>query len=248
MVVLAGWKRSRDAAAGGASAAAAPAADTSVPAADPSVPAADPSAPQAAQRLEALVAAARAGEPGALGELLDAVRDYLLVIAARRLPADVRPHLAPSDVVQETACDAQRAFAAFRGARAGELLAWLRGILVHNVGDAVRRQRAHDRALDRRAMAPVAPLPVDESRARRSPVPVVRPTEASAIRRDDAVLVARVLAALPDDAQNVVRMRYWEGLSFVEIGRRMGRTDNAVRKTWFRAVARLQDELHRDRR
>ncbi|MFM7248861.1 MAG: sigma-70 family RNA polymerase sigma factor [Planctomycetaceae bacterium] len=233
MVVLAGWKQGGVPAGGGAPA-------------DPA-PTAAPCAPQTAERLEALVAAARAGEAGALGELLDAVRDYLLVVAVRRLPADVRPHLAPSDVVQDTACEAQRAFAAFRGARAGELLGWLRGILVHNVGDAVRRQRAHDRALDRRGSAPPAPLPVDESRARRSPAAIARPTEASAIRRDDALLVARVLAGLSDDAQLVVRMRYWEGLSFVEIGRRLGRTDNAVRKTWFRAVARLQDELRRDR-
>lgn len=233
MVVLAAWKQAGDAASRGAPADAAPAAP--------------PRARQPAECLETLVAAARAGDPGALGALLDAVRDYLLVIAARRLPADVRPHLSPSDIVQETACEAQLAFAAFRGAHAGELLGWLRGILVHNVGDAVRRQRAHDRALDRRGAAPVEPLPVDESRARRSPTAVARPTEASAIRRDDAVLVARVLAGLSDDAQLVVRMRYWEGLSFVEIGRRMGRTDNAVRKTWFRAVARLQDELRRDR-
>lgn len=233
MVILAGWKQDGAGAGDG------------VPA-DPA-PAAAPPVERSPERLEALVAAVRAGEPGALGTLLDAVRDYLLVVAARRLPADVRPHLAPSDVVQETACEVQRAFATFRGARGGELLAWLRGILVHNVGDAVRRQRALDRALDRRGEAPPAPLPTDESRARRSPAAIVRPTEASAIRRDDAVLVARVLAGLPDDAQLVVRMRYWEGLSFVEIGRRMGRTDNAVRKTWFRAVARLQDELHRDR-
>lgn len=39
----------------------------------------------------------------------------------------------------------------------------------------------------------------------------------------------------------MVRLRYWDGLSFPEIGRRLGRSDEAVRKVWYRAVARLQD-------
>lgn len=201
------------------------------------------SAPAHGRDLERLIAAARAGEHGALGELLDAARGYLLAIAARELPADVRPHLAPSDVVQETAIDVQTAFAGFEGSSAPRFLGWLRGILLHNVGDAVRRRRAYQRALDRHACVVPPGAPPDRDTARRSPTALRRPTEASAIRRDDASLAASVLATLGDDARRVVHLRYWEGLSFVEIGRRMGRSDEAVRKVWFRAVARLQDEL-----
>lgn len=190
-----------------------------------------------------LVAAAKAGEPGALGMLFDAARGYLLSIASRRLLAHAGPHLAPSDIVQETAVDAQAAFAGFRGENSAQFLAWMRVILLHNVGDAVRRQRAYREAVDRCRSVPVAPAPPDLDTARRSPTRHPRPTEASAIRRDDAALLARVLRTLGEDARTVVRFRYWEGLSFVEIGRRMGRSDNAVRKVWYRAVARLQEEL-----
>lgn len=185
-----------------------------------------------------LIAAAKAGRPGALGELLNAVHGYLLATAARRIAAAARPHLAPSDVVQETAIEVQQGFASFHGTSAPELLAWLRGILVHNVSDAMRRGRAYDRALVRSTGD--RPPRDDDGR---SPAALARPTEASAIRRDDAALVTRVLESLGEEARAVVRLRYWDGLSFVEIGQRLGRTDNAVRKIWFRAVARLQHEL-----
>lgn len=190
-----------------------------------------------------LVASAKAGVPGALGDLLDAARGYLLAIAARRLPTDRSPHLAPSDIVQETAVDAQAAFSDFRGDSTAQFLAWLRSILLHNVGDAVRRERSYLEAVDRFCSVPLARVPPDLDTARRSPTGHPRPTEASAIRRDDAALLARVLHTLGDDARTVVRLRYWEGLSFVDIGQRMGRSDNAVRKVWYRAVARLQEEL-----
>lgn len=195
------------------------------------------------RRLLRLVNAAKAGEPGALGELLDAARGYLLTVASRRLPADVRPHLAPSDVVQETAIEAQAGFAGFEGESAAQFLGWLRTILLHNVGDAIRRRRAYERAIDRHASVPRPGAHRDLDTARRTPTTAPKPTEASAIRREDAGLVARVLGSLGEDARQVVRLRYWDGLSFPEIGRRLGRSDEAVRKVWYRAVARLQDAL-----
>jgi RNA polymerase sigma-70 factor (ECF subfamily) len=59
--------------------------------------------------------------------------------------------------------------------------------------------------------------------------------------RADAVRSA--IARLPDDYQTVLRLRYDEDLPFDEVARQMGRTPNAVRKLWSRAVERLQQEL-----
>jgi RNA polymerase sigma-70 factor (ECF subfamily) len=47
---------------------------------------------------------------------------------------------------------------------------------------------------------------------------------------------------LPEDRRRVIALRHEEGLSFDEIAQRMGRTPAAVRKLWFRAVARLRRE------
>jgi RNA polymerase sigma-70 factor (ECF subfamily) len=52
------------------------------------------------------------------------------------------------------------------------------------------------------------------------------------------------MARLSGDHHAVLRLRYWEGLSFPEIGQRLGRSTDAVRKLWYRAVERLQEEMN----
>jgi DNA-directed RNA polymerase specialized sigma24 family protein len=42
----------------------------------------------------------------------------------------------------------------------------------------------------------------------------------------------------------VIALRHQEGRSFHDIAREMGRTAEAVRKLWFRAVERLREEIH----
>jgi DNA-directed RNA polymerase specialized sigma24 family protein len=41
----------------------------------------------------------------------------------------------------------------------------------------------------------------------------------------------------------VLELRYWGGLSFVAIAPELGRSPEAVRKLWCRALEWLQDEL-----
>jgi len=55
--------------------------------------------------------------------------------------------------------------------------------------------------------------------------------------------VEAALERLPEDYRRVVLMRYREGRSFADIAVSMARSENAVRKLWFRAVERLQQEL-----
>ncbi|MFM9059990.1 MAG: RNA polymerase sigma factor, partial [Planctomycetaceae bacterium] len=62
-------------------------------------------------------------------------------------------------------------------------------------------------------------------------------------RREEAAVLNEVLARLPNDYQRVIRMRYWNGLTFHDIAPHLGRSPDAVRKLWYRAVERLQAEL-----
>jgi RNA polymerase sigma-70 factor (ECF subfamily) len=65
----------------------------------------------------------------------------------------------------------------------------------------------------------------------------------SAIRREDASAVTSAVDRLPDDYRLVLHLRYWDGLTFQQIGDRIGRSAEAVRKVWYRAVQRLQADL-----
>lgn len=187
-----------------------------------------------------LIAEARAGSAAAIGSLLEAARAYLLMQADTNLPASLRAKLGPSDIVQETAINAHRNFASFRGNTRAELYAWLRTILENNVVDAVRRfEMTHKRDTNREER-----LSVVVDRAGLLPLGVDGTTpERSAIRREDAAIVREVLAGMPADHATVLRLRYWEGLTFPEIAVRIGRSEDAARKLWYRALARLDAGL-----
>src|SRR5262249_21485567 len=85
--------------------------------------------------------AARQGSREALGRLLEACRDYLLLVANKELDPQLQPKGGASDLVQQTFLEAQRDFARFAGNSEEELLAWLRRLLLNNLGDFTRRYR-----------------------------------------------------------------------------------------------------------
>ncbi len=51
------------------------------------------------------------------------------------------------------------------------------------------------------------------------------------------------LLRLPADEQAVIGLRHFDALPFEEVGRRMGRSPEAARKLWSRALTRLQRML-----
>src|SRR5262245_6155605 len=90
------------------------------------------------------LAAARAGSPEALGQVLETFRGYLLLVADRELDPELRAKGGASDLVQDTFLEARRDFAGFHGSSEEELRAWLRRVLLNNVANFTRqyRQRA----------------------------------------------------------------------------------------------------------
>lgn len=186
-----------------------------------------------------LLAAARDGCPTSLGQVFEALRAQLLAVADEELPEALRAKVGPSDLVQETAMDMQRNFERFRGSTAEECFAWLRSILRNNVIDAVRHFEAtQKRDVGLEFSLTAGPLPDG------SGLPVCRRLpDGSAIRHEDAALVNRVVARLPADQSRVIELRYWRGMSFAAIGADLGRSEDAVRKLWYRAVERMQVEL-----
>jgi RNA polymerase sigma-70 factor (ECF subfamily) len=183
---------------------------------------------------------ARAGSKEALGEMLEMCRRYLLSIAQGELAPDLQAKGSPSDLVQETFLEAQRDFVQFGGTSEQELLRWLRQILLHNVGTFSRLFReTSKRDLTREITAGAGPfentlwniVPDDGS----SPSRV-------AMQHEQAVALQRALARLPDDYRQVIMLRYEQQHAFEEIGRRMNRSPEAVRKLWARAMERLRQE------
>lgn len=186
-----------------------------------------------------LIAAARERPASALGQLLELCRAYLHTVARNELPADLQAKIDASDVVQQTFLEAHQDFAAFRGTTESELLAWLCQILRHNVANVTRQFRDTEmRQLDReQSLEGEGPAELDLAALSSSPSSHARANE-------NADRLAVALARLPDDQRQVLHLRHQERLSFGEIGQRMGRSAEAIRKVWARAIDRLREELN----
>jgi len=184
-----------------------------------------------------LVRAARSGSNEALGELLDQWRDYLLLVANQELGRDLYSKAGASDVVQDAFTRAHRNFGSFKGGSEAQLVAWLRQILIHQIFELrnfsqrqkrdVRREEPLGNNEELQLM--VASLPTENG------CPVCHATE-----KEDLATISRALESLSAVQRDVIQLRYWENLSFPEIGQRIGRSAEAVRKCWFRAVQKLE--------
>ena len=188
--------------------------------------------------LELLVAQARAGDQAALGRLLEFYRNYLRLVARSLIRPPLQVKLDASDLVQETFLKAHQHFGQFAGS--GERACRVAEANPDsNVGQSgqtpsvchprPRRQESLDVLLDRSSAA------IQKQLADSIPSP-----SAHASSREQAVLLADALARLPADYREVFILRNLEQISVEEIAVRMGRTPNAVRKLWGRAMMALQ--------
>jgi RNA polymerase sigma-70 factor, ECF subfamily len=187
------------------------------------------------------IAAARQGCEKALDRLFRGCRAYLLMVANQVLPSELRAKTGPSDLVQETFLQVKKNFGRFRGSSEGELLAWLRGVLLNNVHDV----RRHFLKTEMRQIRLEVSLDQGLSDAEQgSMVDVAAPSPGSQlVAHEEAALLKAALGRLSPDYRRVIVLRNWEEQSFAEIGAIFGRSPEAARKLWARAIEQLKSEL-----
>jgi RNA polymerase sigma-70 factor, ECF subfamily len=188
-------------------------------------------------RLEQLLATAKTGSNSALGRALIVCRPHLLHAARLRIAPAMRPLVGASDLVQDAFVNATKAFPVFRGGRASEFLNWLRRILSNRIAEMARRDRQRlngvvqvaGRDINRRVNAQ---MPADHE----SPSGV-------ASSKEIAGQIRVALLRLPERQQEILHLRFDDGLNFPQIGERLELTEDAARMLFGRSVDRLRREL-----
>lgn len=175
----------------------------------------------------------------ALAPGLESLRTYLLLIAEQELPAELRPKLGASDLVQQSLVKAHQNFEQFAGQKSGELKAWVRQILLNCLADEQRKQRALKRNIPE--------LSLGDSRFRRRIEGVLvdgNVTPMSQAEDNETTAALEIaLAGLSADYQQVIRLRYQQGRALADIAEKMGRSETAVQKLWARAIRELRKAL-----
>ena len=196
--------------------------------------------------VQKLLTQARAGTPDCLGRLLQYYFNYLKLLVATHIDEKLQARCSPSDIVQETYCEAHRDFEKFRGTTEPEFLGWLKAILVNNMSREVEKHvLAAKRDVRREVSLDVMFDALDRSAARLETILVDQGSSPSANlnRYERTIVLADHLAKLPTDYQKVLIYRHCEGLPFKDIAERMDRTTGAIRMLWLRAIAQIREQM-----
>jgi RNA polymerase sigma factor (sigma-70 family) len=146
--------------------------------------------------------------------------------------------LGASDIVQETCASAFAGLDGFEDRGPGSFRRWLATILEHKAADEVKRHLRMGRSA-RREVSAVAGAPAPEQHGD-EPTPSV-----AAMRDEDEAALRSAIARLEGDHGAVLALVYRDGRDFADAARVMGRSPEAVRKLYGRAVLQLGREMRR---
>ncbi|MFO1064112.1 MAG: sigma-70 family RNA polymerase sigma factor [Pirellulales bacterium] len=182
---------------------------------------------------------ARGGDTQALGQLLDAHREYLQLLARIQIGRRLQSKADPVDVVQDAFLDAHRQMPRFRGETLEEFAAWLRKILAGHLAQLVRKYLGSGARDVRLELSIEQEL---ESSSNRVGLAGDCTTPSEALRQhEEQTLLARMIEQLPADYRDVLVLRQIEGLPFAEIAQRMERSVDSIQKLWVRGLQKLRE-------
>ena len=176
-----------------------------------------------------LVRQARRGSSEELDALLDRCTPKLLALIRLRMGPQLRRSLESRDVLQNTLIKAFKGIRRFEGEGRDSLMAWLARIAQNEIRDQVDRQQAQRR--DARCE-----VPFDDIGEMAGPI---RSATSRVALGERARTLEQALEALEEDHREVIVLRKLEELTFPEIAEQMGRTPDACRMLYARAMAAL---------
>jgi RNA polymerase sigma-70 factor (ECF subfamily) len=172
-------------------------------------------------------------------------RDYLRVLAEIHLGSQLRTKVDASDIVQLSLLEAHQDWAKAKFGSEGELLAWLRTILAHNLSNEGRRYRSKGRDINReRSLA----AGVEHSSGQLEQFLAAEQTSPSqqAMRNESATQLASALAQLPEMQRRAVILKHFQKRSTAEIAAELDRTEQAVAGLIKRGLQRLREIMAGD--
>jgi len=168
---------------------------------------------------------ARRGDEQARNALLGRLRPRLVLWAETRMSSRLRSRLDSEDVAQEILLSLHRSLDSFTGDDPRAFRAWLFTVAENRVRDLADCAGALKRRTPHRRLA-----------SQTSPSGV-------AIRAESVDRLRNALRSLTDDHRRVIRLRRLEERDTEEVARLTGRSANAVRVLYCRAIAALRAEL-----
>lgn len=188
--------------------------------------------------LNSLLAAARQGDPVAIGDLVGRFQPQVAALVHRQLQTRLRPQqhallrlLSTGDIVQEVFLEVLRGLDRWEGDHEQAFATMLATLVEHRIVDQIRRSQADRR--DVRKLADSGPATAGVATGQQGPATLASSQEQLEIYR-------RVLGSFPERERALLGLRLEEGLEFAELAARLAYPSaDAARKAYHAVEARL---------
>jgi RNA polymerase sigma-70 factor (ECF subfamily) len=189
------------------------------------------------ERILLLVREARGGSQSALNQLVGTFRPRLLAIIAPLLPSRIRRKQDASDVAQDCLLEVCQCLPQFRGDTFPEFVGWITTIARNEAANARTHWGRKGRSVHKEQ-----PLPDGSGDGGHPAVAAVSPSQDAAGREEEERL-QKAMKRLPEDYQEVLRLRDLEGLEWTAVAEQLGRRADAVKQLRYRAIQQLKKEM-----
>ena len=192
-----------------------------------------------------LVEKAKAGQPQALGELLQSCRDQLTRIVKFRMDPRLKSRLDADDIIQDSFIEATQRFEDYVQNQDMPFFLWIRFITVQKLFQMHRRHLgAQARDADREISIFAKPQPQATSAMLAAHL-LGKHTSPSvaAIRAEQAQRVERALNSMNAIDREILALRRFERLKNDEVAELLKISRTAASNRYIRALERLQKEM-----
>lgn len=191
------------------------------------------------QKTQQLITLAKAGDDDALDQLCRVYGERVRRIVRLRIGQELRVKLDSMDLVQDALLNALRGLGDFTYKNEGDFLRWLSRIAQNALGHHVEKLHADKRDIRKEVRFDVC-RPATGGRLAdiREPIDFTTPSVIMA-RKEELDKLERAIDTLKPEHKEVIVLAKIEGLSYKEIGERLGKSADAVGMLLSRAMVAL---------
>jgi RNA polymerase sigma-70 factor (ECF subfamily) len=191
------------------------------------------------QKTQELVAMAQKGDQTALNHLYMVYSERVRWMIRFRMSKELRSKLESMDLVQDTLLQALRGLDGFTYKNEGDFLRWLSKIAENELRGSLRKLHA-----DKRDIRKDARLNDNRQKTGNQCAEIPTPVDATTpsvimSKRDELARLEKAMDELKPQYKEVIIWAKIDGLSYNEMGQRLSKSNDAVRKLVSRAMAEL---------
>ena len=190
-------------------------------------------------RTRNLVTLAREGDETALNQLCRVYAARVLWLVRLRMGKELRAKLESMDVVQDVLVYALRDLGDFTYKTEGDFVRWLSGVVENRIRDNLDKLHADKRDIRKEIRLNSDRIAAEDSIVGAAELIDTKTPSAIISKSEDFDRLAKAIDTLKPEYREVIVLTKIEGLSYREIGDKLGKSTDAVRMLVSRAMGVL---------